>query len=310
MAKATVNIPAAGVRADDQAFSDVRISALGAVAGYNAFEALGRLMHLWRWCTQRGTYIAPETVVRIMLGPLGVDAILDADLGERVKGGIRVRGTQGRTEWAAELAAKRKAAGEARATAPRDERGRLRPSRQPAHDQHVLEKDQHDTSASPPSDQQDPASRSRSRSRVRSNPPSGEEGDRFALAPQEPRNPSAPKPALPGQQETVAAFHDAYLAQNGVAPTWGPKQAGQIKRLVSAHGAEEVQRRIAILFGGQGPAFIAAPFDVGTLAQHFDKLAQPSAHARASPQRFGTSDPGQIAYDELQRLRAAERDVR
>lgn len=108
----------------------------------------------------------------------------------------------------------------------------------------------------------------------------------------------------------MAAFHDAYLAQNGVAPTWGAKQAGQIKRLVSAHGAEEVQRRIAILFGGQGPAFIAAPFDVGTLAQHFDKLAQPSAHARASPQRFGTSDPGQIAYDELQRLRAAERDVR
>ena len=77
-----------------------------------------------------------------------------------------------------------------------------------------------------------------------------------------------------------------------------------------AHGAEEVQRRIAILFGGQAPRSSRRRSDVGTLAQHFDKLAQPSAHARASPQRFGTSDPGQIAYDELQRLRAAERDVR
>jgi len=120
---------------------------------------------------------------------------------------------------------------------------------------------------------------------------SGErEGDRFAFArspapkgPTPARKPASPKPPVPGQQETVAAFHDAYLAQNGVPPTWGAKQAGQIKQLVTTHGADEVQRRIGILFDGRGPAFLAGPFDVGTLVQHFDKLAKPSAPARASP---------------------------
>ena len=135
------------------------------------------------------------------------------------------------------------------------------------------------------------------------------EGERFALAPAPTPKARAESTAPEGQQETVASFHAAYVAAYGAKPTWGGKQAGQIKRLVVSHGASEVQRRIAVLFSGQGPTFLAPPFDLGTLVQHFDKLAQPSAQPRASPQRFGTSDPGQIAYDELQRLRAAERNA-
>jgi hypothetical protein len=96
----------APVRLEDAAFGDARIETLGQIAGYNRYEALGRMAHLWRWCTDRATYVVSEAVVRGCLGPQGVEALLESDLGERVEGGIRVRGTVGRVEW---LDVKRKA---------------------------------------------------------------------------------------------------------------------------------------------------------------------------------------------------------
>jgi hypothetical protein len=98
---------AAPVRLEAPVFSEARLEALGAIAGYNRYEALGRMAHLWSWCTDRATYVATEAIVRGCLGPAGVEAILGAELGERVEGGIRVRGTAGRVEW---LDVKRKAA--------------------------------------------------------------------------------------------------------------------------------------------------------------------------------------------------------
>src|SRR5687767_2807314 len=89
------------------AFADARIELLGDVAGYNRFEALGRLAHLWRVCTQRKAYVVSTSLVIATLGPKGVEALLESELGEQTDGGIRVRGTEGRIEW---LEAKRRAA--------------------------------------------------------------------------------------------------------------------------------------------------------------------------------------------------------
>jgi hypothetical protein len=94
----------------------------------------------------------------------------------------------------------------------------------------------------------------------------------LALVPVEPkkRTPSGP------HQETIAAFDTAYQEQNGSRPTWDGTSARHIGDLVKQHGAPEVQRRIAILFLGQGPPWLRPPFDVKTLRTHFDKLAKPT----------------------------------
>jgi hypothetical protein len=119
---------AVSVRIEDEAFADARIVVLGELAGYNAYEALGRMAHLWRYCTQRRAYVAPRVVVSALLGPKGVEAIVGAELGELAEGGVRVRGTTGRIEWLDEVRGTAVAGGQVRAaTAQRDERGRMLP---------------------------------------------------------------------------------------------------------------------------------------------------------------------------------------
>lgn len=77
---------------------------------------------------------------------------------------------------------------------------------------------------------------------------------------------------LPGFAETIEVFDGLYQQHHGGAkPTWGAKQGAQVKALLKAHGAEEVQRRIRVLFS-DAPSWIDSR-DVGTLVQHFDKLA-------------------------------------
>lgn len=104
---------AASVRIEDEAFDDPRIEVLGMVAGYNRFEALGRLAHLWRICTQRAAYVVSEAFIIGSLGSKGVEAILQADLGERTSAGIRVKGTAGRIEWMTKRREAGRAGGEA-----------------------------------------------------------------------------------------------------------------------------------------------------------------------------------------------------
>lgn len=123
------------VNLEDEAFSDQRIELLGQLCGYNRFEALGRMAHLWRICTQRSQYVVSPAIVAACLGAAGPEAIVTAELGEPVDDGIRVKGTDGRIEWVQQHSSTKQAAGQKRAqNAPRDARGRLLPrSAGPAH---------------------------------------------------------------------------------------------------------------------------------------------------------------------------------
>jgi hypothetical protein len=106
---------AASVRIDDVAFVDPRIELLGSIAGYNRFEALGRLAHLWRSCTDRETDVMTEGFVKGTLGQKGVEALVESGLGEHVAGGqVRVRGCKGRIEWLAAVRQGSRRGGEAR----------------------------------------------------------------------------------------------------------------------------------------------------------------------------------------------------
>jgi len=135
---------------------DWRFEALGDVAGYSRTDALGRMVRLWSYCTQEQLYIVTETAVKAHLGARGVEAIVAADLGEVVEGGVRVKGTAGVIEWFAPVKDKRekRRAGKVRAaTATRDPKtGRLMatsPSCLPAPPAEHQHEDQQTTSRPP-----------------------------------------------------------------------------------------------------------------------------------------------------------------
>lgn len=68
-------------------------------------------------------------------------------------------------------------------------------------------------------------------------------------------------------------FTELFREQSGSTPTWGARQGAQIKQLLSAHGADEVQARMRRLFGGAIASWCRPPYDLSTLVLHADKLA-------------------------------------
>lgn len=97
-----------------------------------------------------------------------------------------------------------------------------------------------------------------------------------ASAPSGPRERSRSAVKKGGADSVVTArdaFHAAYLGKYETKPTWGAKQIAILKRLVTAHGADEVVRRIGILFTSPPQWLAESSVDVNTLANHFDKLA-------------------------------------
>ncbi len=78
-------------------------------------------------------------------------------------------------------------------------------------------------------------------------------------------------------QHAVDEWFRHYRESYGADPTWGSKQGAQLNRLIKAHSADEVIRRLAILFASP-PSWLKPPFDFSTLVQHFDKLVSPSTN--------------------------------
>lgn len=113
---------------------DDRFEVLGNIAGYNKYEALGRMSHLWAWCRDRklqdapadaDSYVVSEGVVVLFLGEHGIKAILAADvdclaLGQRrPDGSILLRGTSETVAALRQRLAASSAGGNARSAAPR-----------------------------------------------------------------------------------------------------------------------------------------------------------------------------------------------
>lgn len=91
-----------------------------------------------------------------------------------------------------------------------------------------------------------------------------------------PKSDDAPEVASADVQACIAAFDRFYREANSDArPTWGGRQYVQMRQLVEKHGRAEVEKRIAIMFTAP-PRWPAPPYDLQTLALHFDKFATPS----------------------------------
>jgi len=254
------------VRIEDDAFGDLRYDTLAQVAGLaDADHARGKMARLWRQCTAERIYILTEAEVCAVLGPRGVNAIIAARLGDQVSRGIRIRGTKGRIEWLANLRENGKKGGRPRKASNET---RQKPSG---------------------SGESNPPSPSPSPSPVSA--PAPVQGSEIAPAapssepdkPAQAKRRAEAKPTPPGYAATIATFHAAYEAQTGSKPTWGAKQGAMVKQLLEAHGSDEVQARIGRLFAGAIAAWCHAPYDLGTLVQHFDKLADVTAPPVAAP---------------------------
>lgn len=120
--------PFVAVRTDIR--KEERVRFIADFAGYNEDEAIGKLIRMWSWCTDRGLedapadcegYAVPDAVVRRFLGSLGVPAILgdgcdELAMGERRPDGlIYLRGTAETVSRIRSLRASASAGGRARA---------------------------------------------------------------------------------------------------------------------------------------------------------------------------------------------------
>lgn len=270
----------AAVRIEEEAFCDARIDLLGTLAGYNRFEALGRLSHLWRVCTQKQTHVLSEAIVTACIGPAGAQHMVDAELAERVADGIRVRGTAGRIEWLGELRAKRQEAGRARMKdAKRDGAGRLLAST-PAH------------GGPAPSTRPAKSSALTPALTPTSSIPDPEEEPEAA--------PPRARKAPTGPQAEAIAQYSAYYSRShaGAQPTLGKQHFVNFAKLVSKHGLPEIVRRISVL-EQRPPPWPPSPWDASTFLQHFDKIAGAAGTAkstgRVEPGAEGTYPEGDIA---------------
>jgi len=100
-------------------------------------------------------------------------------------------------------------------------------------------------------------------------------------------------------RQVTDCFQALYVERTGgKKPTWDGKTTTLVQQLLVLHGADEVCRRIEILFRSP-PAFLAGSVpDVGTLRAHFDKLAAPANGTRAGPGKRSASDLMRRAMDE------------
>lgn len=282
--------PFVAVRTDIR--KEERVLVIADIAGYNRHEAIGRLVDMWAWCTDRYLADAPddcegyavsEQVVCRFLGPLGVRAILGDSCDELALGELRPDGLvylRGTSETVSRLRALRRSAsagGEARTkgVAPRRRRGRFvgEPTKSPADHQPRTSRApavvQPVTSDSPAGTSVKPQATSQIHKPA--------EEEELSLSPPAPRRTG-------DHAAVVAAFTARYEQAYGTKPTWGSTQGAMVKRLLTKHPAAEIGRRIAILFDSPPPFLAESPRDLATLVQHFDKCVAPTRNgARASP---------------------------
>lgn len=96
----------ASVRLENDAWTDPRYDHLAQLVGLDDGDfARVRCMRVWSYCTDRNESVLSEAVVDVLGKHKGfARAMIEAQLAEETKRGIRIKGSKGRIEW---LASKR-----------------------------------------------------------------------------------------------------------------------------------------------------------------------------------------------------------
>lgn len=260
----------APIRVEDDAFSDPRMELLGVLAGYNRFEALGRMAHLWRVCTNKQMYYVTEATIVACLGERGVEALIGSELGEKTPDGIRVRGTEGRIEWLGKKRTAAKAGGLAKSRRVAEKRAAVSAKSLPLAATRLPD-GSHTPAESLPLECQNEPKRL---------------PDAFPLT----LTLTSKREDAPTKSDArlvTEAFFARYESAYGRKPAWSPKEGAIVKRLLGQSDAAEILRRMAILFD-HPPDWLHPPFDIGTLSSAFNRLvveSAPRTSNRAQPDR-------------------------
>lgn len=292
--------PFVAVRTDIR--KEERVLVIADIAGYSRHEALGRLIDMWSWCTDRGLDDAPDdcegyavsdAVVRRFMGLRGVEALLGNDCDElalgsrRSDGLIYLRGTSDTVSRLRALRSSASAGGRARSEVSQSKGrdGRFVGKRTKAPAGRVPSTSQ-TGAVNQPASSQPPASSSEipdPRSQI---PDPIEE---LSLSPQ-----TAPRPREQSAHARVVAAFDAHYAErNGCKPTWDAKRGRMVSDLLKKQHPDELIRRIVVLFTDP-PSFLSGcSADLATFVQHIDKLAKPSRTngARSRDPTVGQVEP-------------------
>lgn len=264
---------AASVRIEDEAFSDVRFEVLAALCQLaDSDHARGKVAKLWRQCTAQHTYVLPESVVRSVLGPSGVESLLESQLGERSDGGIRLRGTRGRIEWLKKLRKNAQKGGKARAAKRQPNGSHLQAKTEP-----------------PPSP---PVTAPVTANREERGSPGGLASlfDKVDLAGGDvgqARNTKAAKhkaASNPDHQAAIDGFHNRFKAAYGTKPTWDGKSIGLLSSLLKRHPLTTLLERMDFMFAGKAK-WPPGPYSAGVFVQHFDRWVDATPSAPTAPIR-------------------------
>ncbi len=241
------------VTIDGVVWGDPRYEKLGVLLGTNRYEAIGRMAHLWAWCTERGTDTVSETDCAVFLGTSdnAVTVLVEAGLAEVVEDGVRVRGCEGRIEWLQNLREGGKKGGRTRAKTARRVNGRFAanlPNPNQTRPGVSLEEDQASTRPKP--DLSSPIT--------------------MTITPTITNNNNVADKPTP-YTRCIAYYYERYEEQSGGRkPRWSGRAGKSLNGLLSSHGEEEVMARMAYMFDGH--SWLKPPYTLGSLMANWDAL--------------------------------------
>lgn len=96
----------ASIRVEDEALTDPRFTLLGQVLHTTRFDAVGRMLAIWSYCTEKHTYYLTEKMIDVLAEVPGFTKIIsEPEIGLAVQSdkGFRIKGTRGRIEWLKKL---------------------------------------------------------------------------------------------------------------------------------------------------------------------------------------------------------------
>lgn len=248
-------------------FTDRRYTRLGRLLGTNSrFDAIGRMVHVWEHCLEHQTYVVTADALDDIAGPGFALAMVGAELGEETPEGIRVCGTEGRIEWLGRLRANASRGGVAKAKSKRSNKKvpKGMPSGLPV---------------GMPAGVPDACPLTLT---LTSSISKEEEGARS----------SAGVSDVTRIKVRLLELHPTH--------SWAAREAGMASTLLRFAGGavDEVLARLGLLFSPACPQWLAKGRDLGTLVQHWNKLAPP-LKPRTAPEPTYTPPPA-IPAEEAQ----------